>query len=109
MLLAAHAQNLIQKYEPGMVLVLGKADFGQTLTVGLLRTIAVDQEDVMFGCESFEAEQSEFGYYVTTKVINKFLVINHSDLADYHPLNRVGSVNSFCFCLHHFISSSSSS
>ena len=91
------------KYEAGMVLVLDKRSFGE-LTVGLLKVIAYWKEQVYFGCMVFEAVQSKLGFYVTSKKIKNLEVVNHSNLADHHPLHRIGAAERFSFSLHHFVS-----
>lgn len=91
------------KYEAGMVLVLDKRSFGE-LTVGLLKVIAYWKEQVYFGCTVFEAVQSKLGFYVTSKKIKNLEVVNHSKLADHHPLHRIGTAERFSFSLHHFVS-----
>ena len=94
-------------YDPGMVLVLTKEDCGEVMKVGILRAIAVDKEEVFLGVVSFEAQRSQHGYFVTTKQVNSFEIVNHSQLADYSPLQRIGPADTFRFCLHHYVSSSS--
>ena len=91
-------------YEAGMILILSKAIVGQSLTVGLLKYIAVVNGDVVFGCQSFKAEQSSFGYYVTTKSLNNLVSIKQADLVDVVPLVRIGPPSAFYFCLHHYVS-----
>ena len=93
-------------YEPGMVLVLSKQDFGEVMKVGLLRAIAIDQEQVIFGCVCYEAWLSSDGFYVTTKKISELEVKSLSELADHQPLHRIGSADNFSFCLHHYVTSS---
>ena len=91
-------------YEVGMVLVLDKSNVGQTLKIGLIRRMSFLNEEVTFCCSCFEAEQSYAGYYVATKKMEHLCIVKHSQLYDYCPLQRIGSVNNFVFCLHHFIS-----
>ena len=90
-------------YQPGMILVMKKEVFGE-IKVGLLKAISVQNKVVTFGCSSFECTQSKFGYYVTTNVVSDFECISYSDLWDYHPLHRIGSLDSFVFMLHHYVS-----
>ena len=90
-------------YQPGMILVLKKEVLGE-LKVGLLKAIAVHDTKIIFGCSSFLCTQSKFGYYVTTKSLSNFELTSYSELWDYHPLHRIGSLQSFIFQLHHFVS-----
>ena len=90
-------------YQPGMILVMKKEVFGE-LKVGLLKAISVKDKHVIFGCSSFKCTQTKFGYYVTTQILSEFECISYSDLWDYHPLHRIGSLSSFIFTLHHFVS-----
>lgn len=92
-------------YEPGNVLVLEKGDVGE-MTVGVLKAIAFFKGEVFFGCTMFEARQSVNGYYVTIKKVRNFYKQSYNKLADHNPLLRVGSSDSFCFSLHHFVSKS---
>ena len=92
------------KYEAGMVLIISKGDFG-TMVVGVLKAISFHKEIVMFGCTVFEALLSKHCYYVTTKKVRgDFQIINHSNLADHQPLQRIGTIEDFIFPLHHFVS-----
>ena len=90
-------------YAPGMILIFKKEKFG-ILKVGLLKGISMKDKNISFGCSTFECSLSEFGYYVTVKLVSDFECITYTDLWDYHPLHRIGGLNSFVFALHHFIS-----
>ena len=96
-------------YKPGMVLVLGKEDYGEVMQVGLLEAIIVEKDQVYFGCLCFDAQQTDHGYYVTQKLTGSpelnLEIRSLSELADPHPLQRIGSADAFYFCLHHYISS----
>ena len=94
-------------YEPGMVLVKAVAGFGEKMIVGILQAIAVQKGEVVFACVSFEAQRSSYGFYVTTKQVAELEVVKHSDLADPHPLKRIGPPEAFRFCFHHYISARS--
>ena len=59
-------------YKIGKVLILKKSDIGQTLTVGLVRAIGVSGREICFGCSTFEAEQSQYGFYSTQKDLKSF-------------------------------------
>ena len=91
------------KYEAGMILVLEKSDFGE-MKVGLLRAISFIRETVVFACSVFEAFQSKHCFYITTQKLKDFFMINHSNLGDHQPLQRIGTADKFCFSLHHFVS-----
>ena len=90
-------------YEPGMVLILKKIDFG-LLKVGILKGLNVKSNKVMFACSTFECTQSKYGYYVSTKLLSDFECVMYTELWDYHPLHRIGTPQAFIFTLHHFIS-----
>ena len=90
-------------YGIGKVLVLKKVCFGK-LIVGVIKAIAFSSDEVTFSVTAFEAHQSKFGYYITTKLIAVNDTVNYSDLCDYHPVEMIGRHNSFSFILHHFIS-----
>ena len=91
-------------YEPGAVLVLAKTGFGEIMRVGVLRAIAVENDQVVFGYTCLEAQQSKHGFYVTTKQLSNFEMCKISELADHQPLQKIGPAESFRFCLHHYIS-----
>ena len=91
-------------YKIGKVLILKKSDIGQTLTVGLVRAIGVSGREICFGCSTFEAEQSQYGYYLTQKDLKSFCHVLLEDLLDFYPLQRIGPQSDFCFSLHHYIS-----
>ena len=91
------------RYEAGQVLVLKKLSHG-SLKIGLIRSISNFEQEVTFCVATFEASQSKFGYYVTTKHISPFEAVDYNDLADYYPLVMVGTPESFSFNLHHFVS-----
>ena len=88
-------------YEVGKVLVLEKECLGK-LKVGIIRAISFWKE-ANFLVTTFEAHQNKFGYYVTTAFLSHSESISFSHLADYHPLEMIGSLSSFSFILHHFI------
>ena len=94
------------KYEPGQVLALKKGDYGESMMVGLLHAIAVVKGDIFFGCVVFTAEQSVGGYYVTTQKVKEYGTWKMSEIADPHPMYRIGSLSAFSFCLHHYVSNS---
>ena len=93
-------------YSPGMLVVMEKESFG-VLKVGIIRIIAFQGGRVIFGCSKFTAMQSRNNFYVTTENLCKFEFISCDDLQDYYPLIRIGDLNMFRFCLHHYISSGS--
>ena len=74
-------------YRKGQILNLGNQSLG-----------------VSFGLSTYEAKQSKYGYYVSTKSHFQDEVVKLSDLWDYHPLELIGSESCFIFVLHHFIS-----
>ena len=94
-------------YEAGQVLILKKLCHG-LLKIGLIQCISYNGIALNFCVTTFEASQSKFGFYVTTKFLSDFEATNLDDLADYYPLEMVGPSNSFSFILHHFVSSTSS-
>ena len=55
-------------------------------------------------CELCRPEQGKIGFYVTSKKIKNLEVVNQSNLADHHPLHRIGAAERFSFYLHHFVS-----
>ena len=89
-------------YGIGKVLVLNKLCFGK-LRIGVIKAIAFSSSEVNFSISVFEAHQSKFGYYVTTKFVSPNDTVNYSNLADYRPLEMIGTNKSFSFILHHFI------
>ena len=95
------------RYEAGQVLVLKKLSHG-LLKIGLIKHISFNGTSVKFCVRTFKASQSKYGFYVTTKFLSQFEVTELDDLADYYPLEMVGTADSFSFILHHFISTTSS-
>ena len=89
-------------YGIGKVLVLKKMCFGK-LRIGVIKAIAFSSSEVNFSISVFEAHQSKFGHYVTTKFVSPNDTVNYSNLADYCPLEMIGTHKSFSFILHHFI------
>ena len=89
-------------YGIGKVLVLIKMCHGK-LRIGVIKAIAFSSNEVNFSISVFEAHQSKFGNYVTTKFVSLDDTVNYSNLADYCPLEMIGTHKSFSFVLHHFI------
>ena len=84
------------QYEAGMLVVIEKKDFGEVL-VGVLKAFAYVKKEALFACTVFEAMQSKYGYYITTKKIKDIEVVKQSILADPHPLQRIGTADKFSF------------
>ena len=82
------------QYEAGMLVVIEKKDFGEVL-VGV--AFAYVKKEALFACTVFEAMQSKYGYYITTKKIKDIEVVKQSILADPHPLQRIGTADKFSF------------
>ena len=92
-------------YSPGSILVLKKLEPG-ALEVGLLKTISFHEEKVSFGVEAFLVKLNKYNFYVSVEKVSEFVKVDYDDLLDYYPLKRYGSLLSFSFPLHHFISES---
>ena len=90
-------------YESGKVLVIKKVEYGK-LTVGLIKAISYFKHEVKFAVKTFEAHQSKYGQYVTTKFLKSHEIVDYRELADYYPLEMIGTCDSFSFVLHHFVS-----
>lgn len=90
-------------YIPGRILVLDKSSPGE-LKVGLLKTISFYEGQVNFGVETFITQLNEYNFYVSVKKLSNFAKVDYKDLLDYYPLQRYGSLDSFSFPLHHFVS-----
>ena len=95
------------QYQAGKVVVLKKLSHG-LLKIGLIRSLSFNGKVVNFCLTTFEASQSKFGFYVTTKYLSSFEAVDFDNLLDYYPLEIVGTTESFSFILHHFVSSTSS-
>ena len=93
------------QYSPGNILILKKELTG-TLEVGLLKTISFYQDKVNFGIESFLVQLNKYNYYVTIEQLSNFEKVDYQSLLDYYPLQRHGTLDSFSFSLHHFVSES---
>ena len=91
------------RYEAGKVLILNKMNHGH-LKIGLIRSISFIETKVNFLVRTFEANQSKFGFYVTTKSFSEDESVVFENLADYYPVEMVGTIRSFSFILHHFVS-----
>ena len=94
------------RYEAGKVLILNKMNHGH-LKVGLIRSISFLENKVNFLVRTFEANQSKFGFYVTTKSLSEDESVVFENLGDYYPVEMVGTIRSFSFVLHHFVSDKS--
>ena len=94
------------RYEAGKVLILNKMNHGH-LKIGLIRSISFLETKVNFLVRTFEANQSKFGFYVTTKSLSEDESVVFENLADYYPVEMVGTIRSFSFILHHFVSDKS--
>ena len=92
-------------YSPGNILIL-KKELPGTLEVGLLRTISFYEEQVNFGIETFLVQLNKFNIFVTVEKLSEFQKVDYKNLHDYYPLQRHGTMDSFSFSLHHFISES---
>ena len=90
-------------YESGKVLVIKKEQHGR-LKVGFIKAISYFNNIVQFVVKTFEASQSKYGSYVTTKFLSENEIVDYDLLADYHPLEMLGPSHSFSFILHHYIS-----
>ena len=104
-LIPTHIKIFGTKYEAGMIVVLKKEKFGEML-VGLLRAIAFINGTVFFGCRSFEVKQSRNGFYVSTRSCSDLEIVDVGELADHHPLHRLGTPENFVVALHHYVSAS---
>ena len=93
------------EYKTGMIVILNKPRAGE-LRVGVITYIAFDKDRVVFCCTSFQTYQSKYGYYVTNKKCAEHVIVDHSNLADHQPLQRIGTKERFSFCLHHYVSDS---
>ena len=89
------------KYNIGEILIIKKPDAGE-LDIGVIFAIAVINNEVIFGCEGFKAFQNKNNVYVTHSKLNN-IVIEHANLADFHPLVRHGTPTNFMFVLHNYI------
>ena len=88
-------------YEHGDILVQKVESFG-ILKIGVIKSIIVDGEKVYFVCNSFKSELRGGLFVSVGEPSPSISEIN--ELADYHPLRRIGSLDRFSFVLHHFIS-----
>ena len=93
-------------YSIGDVVIIDKLSHG-TLKVGLIQFIALHGREVYFCCSCFRAEQSRYNFYVSTEEMSTAEIVGLKNIHDYFKLKRVGSISSFRFSLHHFISSKS--
>ena len=91
-------------YSPGAIIVMKKESLG-VLKVGLVKIIAFQNNQALFGCSTYIAKQSRYNFYVTTDELEEFEIISYDELQDYYPLLRIGSPSGFKFPLHHYISS----
>ena len=91
------------EYSVGKLIILRKESYGQ-LTVGIISAIAFYKNVVKFAVSSYEALQSKYGYYVSSRSIAPYEVVTYDMLWDYHPLELYGNLKSFSFVLHHFVS-----
>ena len=91
------------EYKPGDVLIIKVESFG-VLNVGLLKSIVVDMKTVSFLCDIFKAELGKSNSYSTTVKVDSDIFVKYDILADYRPLLRRGSLESFSFLLHHYVS-----
>ena len=66
-----------------------------------MRPISFFKDKVQFVVKTFEANQSKFGSYVTTKFLAENEIVQYDLLSDYHPLEMIGPRDSF-FILHHY-------
>ena len=90
------------EYKPGSILVLKVESYG-VLHVGLLISIVVDKKSVFFLCDVFKAELGKSNCYCSTEKLERNFY-KYSCLADFRPLLRRGSLESFCFLLHNYVS-----
>ena len=105
-LIPKHIKIYGTNYENGKVLVIRKVEHGK-LKVGLIKAISYFNNKVQFVVKTFEANQSKYGSYVTTKFLAENEIVEYDLLSDYHPLEMIGPCDSFFFILHHYISNSS--
>ena len=84
------------------MVVIDVESFG-TLKVGIIQSIIVDGNKVLFVCESFLSMLGADGIYSNTEKLG-VTTVDINKLADHQPLRRIGSLSSFSFVLHHFIS-----
>ena len=102
-LIPKHIKIYGTSYENGKVLVIKKVEHGK-LKVGLIKAISFFKDKVHFVVKTYEANQSKFGSYVTTKFLAENEIVQYDLLSDYHPLEMIGPSDSFFFILHHYIS-----
>ena len=86
----------------GKIIVIKKQDHGN-LKVGLIKAISYFKNKISFAVVTFEALKSKFGPFVTTAFISAHEVVDFDTLADYYPLEMMGTLDSFSFILHHYV------
>ena len=92
-----------QHYHSGDLIVNDVLDGGETLKIGLIKTILVRGDEVCFVIKQYHAVKEPLGYYVSKHVDVEFLVKESSTLADNKPLIMRGTETKFQFVLHHYI------
>ena len=70
------------------------------LKVGLIRSISFLENKVNCLVRTFEANQSKFVFYVTSKSLSDDESVEFENLGDYYPVEMVGTIQSFSFVLH---------
>ena len=102
-MLCSEVQFNGQDYKNGDLIVLQVKSCDE-LTVGVIETIIVKYEEVHFVCRQYQCTRNWLQYFESQDIEQELIIVKGSEIVDYKPLIKRGSMNKFVFVLHHRIS-----
>ena len=102
-MLCSEVQFNGQDYKNGDLIVLQVKSCDE-LSVGVIETIMVKDEEVHFVCRQYQCTRNWLQYFESQDIEQDLIIVKGSEIVDYKPLIKRGSMNKFVFVLHHRIS-----
>ena len=102
-LICSEIQILGQSYKKSDLIVLEIFDCDY-MTVGLLQAAVVQGNTVYFVLRKCRASRQWMRFFQSSTIDPVSSIVESSTIADYKPLNKRGTSDSFIFFLHHFLS-----
>ena len=102
-MLCSEVQFNGQDYKNGDLIVLQVKSCDE-LTVGVIETIMVKDEEVNFVCRQYQCTRNRIQYFDSQDNEQDLIIVKGSEILDYKPLIKRGSMKKFVFVLHHRIS-----
>ena len=102
-MLCSEVQFNGQDYKNGDLIVLQVKSCDE-LTFGVIETIMVKDEEVNFVCRQYQCTRNWLQYFESQDNEQDLIIVKGSEILDYKPSIKRGSMKKFVFVLHHRIS-----